>query len=122
MSFTLIKGTFHAVGYSPDGDSIRFKADNSENWSKLMGISPPLNEFNHVQIRLIGIDSLETHFHHCQQSVKWALSAANFLLKYLEIELNTPTSDRYSLAKYRAATIHHRLASLLHNTFRTDVS
>jgi hypothetical protein len=43
-------------------------------------------------------------------------------LKYLEIELNTPTSDRHSLAKYRAASIHHRLASLLHNTFRTHVN
>ncbi|UJR21959.1 hypothetical protein I4U23_025027 [Adineta vaga] len=41
-------------------------------------------------------------------------------LKYLENELNTPSSDRYSLAKYRAATIHHRLASLLHNAFRTQ--
>jgi hypothetical protein len=40
-------------------------------------------------------------------------------LKYLAVELTTPSSDRYSLAKYRAATIHHRLASLLHNTFRT---
>lgn len=86
MSFILIKGTFHAVGYSPDGDSIRFKADNPENWSKLIGISPQLNEFNHVQIRLIGMDSLETHFLQCRQSVKWALSAANFLLKYLEID------------------------------------
>ncbi|BAQ65209.1 thermonuclease family protein [Geminocystis sp. NIES-3709] len=86
MSFTLIKGTFHAVGYSPDGDSIRFKASNIENWSKLIGIPPQLNEFNHVQIRLIGIDSLETHFHQCKQSVKWALSAANFLLEYLEID------------------------------------
>jgi hypothetical protein len=86
MSFTLIKGTFHVVGYSPDGDSIRFKADNPENWSKLIGISPQLNEYNHVQIRLIGIDSLETHFRQCQQSTKWALSAADFLLKYLEID------------------------------------
>lgn len=43
-------------------------------------------------------------------------------LKYLEIELNVQSSDRYALAKYRAATIHHRLASLLHNTFRTQVN
>jgi len=42
-------------------------------------------------------------------------------LKYLEIELNNSSSDRYSLAKYRAGIIHHRLASLLHNTFRTQV-
>lgn len=86
MSFTLIKGTFHVVGYSPDGDSIRFKANNPENWSKLIGIPPQLNEDNHVQIRLIGIDSLETHFRQCQQSVKWALSAADFLLEYLKID------------------------------------
>lgn len=86
MSFTLIKGTFHVVGYSPDGDSIRFKANNTENWSKLIGISPQLNEKNHVQVRLIGIDSLETHFRQCQQSLKWALSAANFLLEFLQID------------------------------------
>ena len=42
-------------------------------------------------------------------------------LKYIDIELNVQSSDRYSLAKYRAATIHHRLASLLHNNFRTQV-
>ena len=45
-----------------------------------------------------------------------------YALKYLNVELNSPASDRYSLAKYRAATIHHRLASLLHHTFRTQVS
>ncbi|MBL1209043.1 hypothetical protein [Geminocystis sp. GBBB08] len=86
MSFTLIKGTFHVIGYSPDGDSIRFKANNPENWSKLIGIPPLLNELNHVQIRLIGIDSLETHFRECKQSLKSALSAADFLLEYLEID------------------------------------
>ncbi len=85
MSFILIKGTFHVVGYSPDGDSIRFKANNPEHWSKIKGSPPQLNEDNHVQIRLIGIDSLETHFHDCQQSMKWAISAANFLLDSLEI-------------------------------------
>lgn len=42
-------------------------------------------------------------------------------LKYLSVELSTPSADRATLAKYRAATIHHRLASLLHNTFRTEV-
>ncbi|CAF3023383.1 unnamed protein product [Rotaria sp. Silwood2] len=43
-------------------------------------------------------------------------------LKYLEVELHYPSSNRYSLAKYRAGTIHHRLASLLHNAFRTEES
>ena len=85
MPFILIKGTFHVVGYSPDGDSIRFKAKNPENWSKIKGSPPQLNEDDHVQIRLIGIDSLETHFRDCQQSMKWAISAAHFLLESLEI-------------------------------------
>ena len=30
MGFTLIKGTFHVVNYSPDGDSIRFCPDNRD--------------------------------------------------------------------------------------------
>ena len=85
MPFILIKGTFHVVGYSPDGDSVRFKAYNPEHWSKIQGSPPQLNEDAHVQIRLIGIDSLETHFRDCQQSMKWAISAANFLLESLEI-------------------------------------
>jgi hypothetical protein len=37
MSFKVIKGTFHVVGYSPDGDSIRFKADDKEKWGALSG-------------------------------------------------------------------------------------
>ena len=86
MPFTLIKGTFHAVGYSPDGDSIRFQANNPSLWANLKGSPPQLNEQQHVQIRLIGIDSLETHFRDCQQSLKWAISAADFLLEALGIK------------------------------------
>ena len=35
MPFVVIKGTFHVVGYSPDGDSVRFMADDKGLWSKL---------------------------------------------------------------------------------------
>ena len=35
MPFNLIKGTFHVVGYSPDGDSIRFRAEDLQNWDCL---------------------------------------------------------------------------------------
>ena len=45
----------------------------------------------------------------------------NWALKYLDVELNFSASDRSPLAKYRAGTIHHRLATLLHNSFRTKV-
>lgn len=86
MSFILIKGTFHVIGYSPDGDSVRFQAFDPQNWTKLSGIPPIVNENNHVQIRLLGIDSLETHFLDCQQNFKWALKSAEFLFTALEIE------------------------------------
>jgi hypothetical protein len=33
--YTLIKGHFHVVGYSPDGDSIKFKARNEAHWRKV---------------------------------------------------------------------------------------
>jgi len=61
MPFTLIKGTFYVVGYSPDGDSIRFKANNPKNWEKISG-RPKINKKEHVQLRFEGIDALETHF------------------------------------------------------------
>lgn len=35
MSFILIKGTFHILGKEPDGDSVRFKANNKAHWKKL---------------------------------------------------------------------------------------
>lgn len=101
MAFILIKGRFHVVGYSPDGDSIRFQAYNLEHWSKLQGISPELNEENHAQIRLIGIDSLETHFRQCQQSVKWALNAAHFLLESLEIDEVKWNEEKYNNLRSR---------------------
>src|SRR5262245_23893343 len=61
MPFTAIHGTFHVVEYSPDGDSMRFKAKNPANWSKLKG-SVRLNSRGHAQLRVEAIDTLETHF------------------------------------------------------------
>ncbi|MFN8491783.1 MAG: hypothetical protein U0350_29555 [Caldilineaceae bacterium] len=71
MDYVLIKGSFHVVGYSPDGDSLMFKADNPVHWEKI------INEDNEqrfreklasakdqgaVQLRLQGLDAPETHF------------------------------------------------------------
>ena len=62
MGLFLIKGTFHVVGYSPDGDSIRFRANNFSNWD-LLGPGPrEINARQHMQIRLQGIDCMETHY------------------------------------------------------------
>ena len=89
MPFTLIKGTFHVVGYSPDGDSLRFKARNIANWSKLVGkYKVNLSKGPKVQLRVEGIDSLETHYSRSpvrHQPEDLADEATDELLKLLKI-------------------------------------
>ncbi|MEM7333208.1 MAG: hypothetical protein AAF490_14055 [Chloroflexota bacterium] len=66
--YTLIKGTFHVVGFSPDGDSLMFRANNVKNWEKFNTthrdiFNDRLTQNNGaVQLRLQGIDALETHY------------------------------------------------------------
>ena len=43
MPFTLIRGTFHVVNYSPDGDSIRFRPDDAGLVHDLDGSAPRFN-------------------------------------------------------------------------------
>lgn len=62
MPFTLIVGTFHIMRKSPDGDSMRFKANRKTNWSKLSGPPVGLNSQNQAQLRFEAIDALETHY------------------------------------------------------------
>lgn len=86
MPFHLIKGTFHVVGYSPDGDSIRFQADDRENWRLLDGPPVALNAREHAQLRIEAIDTLETHFQGHHQPLKLADKALRFLLNELGIK------------------------------------
>jgi hypothetical protein len=85
MPFTLIKGTFHVVGYEPDGDSIRFKADKQSNWDKLDGRPVELNAKQHAQLRIEAIDTLETHYKGFHQPLEFAQLAMEFLLDGLGI-------------------------------------
>src|SRR5687768_14135031 len=62
MPFTLIKGTFHVVGRSPDGDSVGFRAADPAHWALLDGPPPRLNSLGITQLRFEAIDALETHF------------------------------------------------------------
>jgi endonuclease YncB( thermonuclease family) len=80
MPFTLIKGTFHVVGYSPDGDSIRFHALDNTNWENLDGPPVSLNGRGHAQLRLEAIDTLETHYQGSHQPLDFALAALNALM------------------------------------------
>jgi endonuclease YncB( thermonuclease family) len=85
MPFFVIKGAFHVVGYSPDGDSIRFRADDDANWAKLAGPPVTLNARRHAQLRLEAIDTLETHYHNTHQPLPFATKALDFLLQGLGI-------------------------------------
>ena len=68
MKYTLIKGSFHVVGFSPDGDSMMFRARNAAHWEALGGDNKELFDTKlqagegAVQLRLQGIDALETHY------------------------------------------------------------
>jgi endonuclease YncB( thermonuclease family) len=86
MPFTLIKGTFHVVGYSPDGDSIRFQALDNQLWERLDGPPVTLNGRGHAQLRLEAIDTLETHFMNSHQPLEFALAALNSLMDDFGIE------------------------------------
>ena len=85
MPYHIIQGTFHVLGYSPDGDSVRFKADDESNWTKLDGPAVSLNGRRHAQLRLEGIDTLETHFRNTHQPLTLATRAVDFLLNGLGI-------------------------------------
>ncbi|HKS49632.1 MAG TPA: nuclease [Amycolatopsis sp.] len=61
MPLTLVKGSFQIAGTSPDGDSVRFYPDDPAIFRKA-GIKARLNSRGGVQLRLDGIDALETHY------------------------------------------------------------
>ncbi|MFZ2472951.1 MAG: hypothetical protein WAW52_13570 [Methanothrix sp.] len=86
MSFTLIKGTFHVQGYSPDGDSIRFKAKDSSLWKKLSGPAAECNARGHAQLRIEAVDALETHYQGVCQPQRPARAATSYLLSQLGID------------------------------------
>jgi hypothetical protein len=85
MPFVIIKGTFHVEGYSPDGDSVRFMADNKEHWAKLSGGPALLNAKDHAQLRFEAIDTLETHYQNTHQPLELATGALERLLEGLNI-------------------------------------
>lgn len=90
MPFKVIKGTFHVRGYSPDGDSIRFRPDDLNLIINLPGPSPNPHPRNHVQLRLEAIDSLETHFNagegaSLNQPLELAHAAGDRLIEFVGI-------------------------------------
>jgi endonuclease YncB( thermonuclease family) len=59
MGFLLIQGTFAPDLGEPDGDSVRFIADDLSNWEKLSGKMGNLGSEDSIQLRFEGIDAIE---------------------------------------------------------------
>jgi hypothetical protein len=90
MPFKLIQGRYVAVGFSPDGDSVRFIPDNAALLLALRGPKPDrFQQGDSIQLRLEAIDALETHYTQGQvqhQPLGVAGSARDFLLTHLGIK------------------------------------
>ena len=99
----LIKGTFHVIGLSPDGDSVRFRADRKSNWRKIEDTyHVEVNGSDCAQLRFEGIDAPETHFQGNvnHQPLEWAHGARDFTLAHLGIRdaVWGPTESRVTSA------------------------
>ncbi|RKT04359.1 hypothetical protein BX286_2308 [Streptomyces sp. 3211.6] len=63
MPMLLIRGTFRAKGFEPDGDTVNFTPDDVADWKLVPGSRPVVpRAFGNAPIRLEGIDALETHY------------------------------------------------------------
>lgn len=98
MPLKLIAGNFKILNTAPDGDSIKFYPDDPNIWKKL-GIKVRANHAGGVQLRLDGIDALETHYQPRigslglqHQPKTLAHSAAAELLKFLGFDQVTRDS------------------------------
>jgi endonuclease YncB( thermonuclease family) len=59
MGFIVIKGQFRPEAGRPDGDSVRFKADDDGTFELLKGIPVEFRQDGSVQLRYEGIDAIE---------------------------------------------------------------
>ncbi|MDD1762040.1 MAG: hypothetical protein LUQ59_07375 [Methanothrix sp.] len=110
MSFTLIKGTFHVTGYSPDGDSVRFRALDSSLWKRLSGPAVQANARGHAQLRIEAVDALETHYMGFSQPLGAARTAGDFLLSFLGIDDVEWDENERTVVKARDGTEGYILA------------
>jgi hypothetical protein len=99
MPFTLIKGRFKPQAGIPDGDSVRFLANNLNLWANLEGKSPKLGEGsktkNTVQLRFEGIDAIEK-----AATKPLATQARDNMLRLIGFdENNNPEPEGYILAR-----------------------
>lgn len=85
MKYKIIKGTFHVSGYSPDGDSIRFQAENPKHWDFYKWGSESNKKKSKKQLRFEAIDALETHYEESHQPRSFGIAALEVLLEMINI-------------------------------------
>jgi hypothetical protein len=61
MPLTLIEGQYRILNSAPDGDSVRFYPSDPQAFAKA-GLPVRTNQAGGAQLRLDGIDALETHY------------------------------------------------------------
>ena len=86
MRYKVIKGTFHVAGFSPDGDSIRFEADNLSNWDYFNWKTEKKKNKKSRQLRFEAIDALETHYKECHQPRSFGIASLEVMLQMIGIE------------------------------------
>lgn len=131
MPMWLIAGEFRLVGAAPDGDSVRFYPDDPDEWDLVRGrYAVRRNAGGGAQLRLEGIDALETHFtpeggHAVHQPLDLAHAARDGLLRWLGFTAvegtgrdpetvtaaTPPTTRGYVLT--RSADIHGRCVAFV---------
>src|SRR3954451_2360382 len=92
MPMTLVKGEYRVVRAAPDGDSIRYYPEAADAWERA-GLNVRPNAAGGAQLRLEGIDALETHYtpavgdlRNLHQSHDLGRAAAAELLRLLGFE------------------------------------
>jgi endonuclease YncB( thermonuclease family) len=89
MPMLCLAGTFSVLSTEPDGDSIRFYCDDPALWARVPGPNPVrTNAGGGAQLRLEGIDALETHYSPrggtpLHQPLEYAHKAGDELLRWL---------------------------------------
>ncbi len=85
--YQVIAGSFHVKGFSPDGDSIRFQANDPARWAAPAFAFKSQSKRNAPlkQLRIEAIDALETHYEGYGQPRVVALGALERLLALIGI-------------------------------------
>src|SRR6266702_6958321 len=97
-SYLVIKGNFVVVGKEPDGDSVRFIADNLDLYRHLQRayrIKPSRD--NSVQLRFESVDATELHYGSAAQPL--GAEARDTLLSWMGFDQIVYLNDHSTMVK-----------------------